>query len=65
MKNSISLFSMLGFGGDDRSPPQRADKVMGLKAERPGITQSNVVCAEPMPGEERLLSEFLNGRDSG
>jgi len=32
---------------------------MGLKAERPGITPTNVVCAEPMPGEERLLTEFL------
>src|SRR5208337_4272646 len=38
---------------------QRAYKTMGLKAERPGITPTNVVCAEPMPGEERLLTEFL------
>lgn len=26
---------------------------------RPQIQKSNVVCAEPMPGEERLLNEFL------
>ncbi len=38
---------------------QRAYKTMGLKAERPGITRTNVVCAEPMPGEELLLTEFL------
>ena len=29
------------------------------KADRPKVTRSNVVCAEPMPGEEALLDEFL------
>jgi hypothetical protein len=28
-------------------------------ADRPVITRSNVVCAEPMPGEKRLLREFI------
>lgn len=38
---------------------QRAHSEMGLKdQERPEITRSNVVCAEPMPGEEDLLEEF-------
>jgi hypothetical protein len=32
---------------------------MGLKKDRPKITRSNLVCAEPMPGEEGLLEEFL------
>ena len=39
---------------------QRAYKKMGLKKDRPPITKSNVVCAEPMPGEKELLDEFLN-----
>jgi hypothetical protein len=38
---------------------QRAYKAIGMKSGRPAITRSNVVCAEPMPGEESLLSEFL------
>lgn len=39
---------------------QRAYKDVGLKArERQQITRTNVVCAEPMPGEEVLLDEFL------
>jgi hypothetical protein len=29
-------------------------------AERPTITRSNIVCAEPMPGEEELLEEFVD-----
>ncbi|MCA1685139.1 MAG: BREX-1 system adenine-specific DNA-methyltransferase PglX [Planctomycetia bacterium] len=37
---------------------QRAYKAMGLKAERPAITRTNVVCAEPMPGEDHMLKEF-------
>jgi hypothetical protein len=38
---------------------QRAYSEMGLgKDERPGIDRVNVVCAEPMPGEEDLLREF-------
>jgi hypothetical protein len=32
---------------------------MGVKKDRPKITRSNIDCAEPMPGEERLLAEFL------
>ena len=32
---------------------QRAYQEMGLKKDRPKITRSNIVCAEPMPGEER------------
>ena len=30
-------------------------------AERPRITRSNLVCAEPMPGEKELLREFVEG----
>lgn len=38
---------------------QRAYRELGLKnGERPKITRSNVVCAEPMPGETDLLKEF-------
>ncbi len=38
---------------------QRAYQEMGLKKERPKITKSNLVCAEPMPGEAELLEEFI------
>ena len=38
---------------------QRAYQEMGLKRDRPRITRSNIVCAEPMPGERGLLEEFL------
>jgi hypothetical protein len=38
---------------------QRAYQEMGLKKDRPPITKSNIVCAEPMPGEEGLLKEFV------
>ena len=31
----------------------------GLTKGRPKITRSNIVCAEPMPGETELLKEFL------
>ena len=31
----------------------------GLKKDRPKVTRSNFVCAEPMPGEEELLDDFL------
>src|SRR5262249_50458321 len=32
---------------------------LGLKpAERPPVRRSNIVCAEPMPGEDVLLREF-------
>lgn len=39
---------------------QRAYRELGLKpAERPRIKQINIVCAEPMPGEQDLLDEFI------
>ncbi|HUY31323.1 MAG TPA: BREX-1 system adenine-specific DNA-methyltransferase PglX [Pirellulales bacterium] len=38
---------------------QRAYHDMGLKTARPRITRSNLVCAEPMPGEEHMLKEFV------
>jgi hypothetical protein len=33
---------------------------MGLKQDRPKITKSNIVCAEPMPGENEILKEFVS-----
>jgi hypothetical protein len=39
---------------------QRAYQEMGLKKDRPQITRSNFVCAEPMPGEEQMLKEFVS-----
>lgn len=38
---------------------QRAYRDMGLKKDHPKITRSNFVCAEPMPGEEQMLKEFV------
>jgi hypothetical protein len=38
---------------------QRAYRKRGLKQDRPKITKSNIVCAEPMPGEREMLDEFL------
>ena len=39
---------------------QRSWKDMGLApAQRPAIKRSNIVCAEPMPGEKELLREFV------
>ena len=38
---------------------QRAFREMRLK-ERPKITRSNIVCAEPMPGEKEMLKEFTS-----
>lgn len=39
---------------------QREWSRMDVKqSERPVITQSHVVCAEPMPGEENLLRDFV------
>ncbi len=39
---------------------QRAWHEAGVKpADRPRIVRSNVVCAEPMPGEKELLREFV------
>jgi hypothetical protein len=41
---------------------QRAFQKLGLKTdERPQITRSNIVCAEPMPSERELLEEFCGG----
>ena len=39
---------------------QRAYQDMGLKKDRPKITRSNFVCAEPMPGDEQMLKEFVS-----
>ena len=40
---------------------QRAWLQMGLRpAERPQVRRANVVCAEPMPGEQGLLREFTS-----
>lgn len=39
---------------------QKAWQKLGLKAlERPAIKRSNIVCAEPMPGEKDLLHDFV------
>jgi len=39
---------------------QRAWQEMRIKAhDRPRITKSNIVCAEPMPGEADLLEQFI------
>jgi hypothetical protein len=38
---------------------QRAYREVGLKQDRPKITKSNFVCAEPMPGESEMLKEFV------
>ena len=38
---------------------QRAYQEMGLRKDRPKITRSNFVCAEPMPGEAQMLREFV------
>jgi len=41
---------------------QRSWHQMGIKPDqRPVITKSNVVCAEPMPGEKEMLKEFAEG----
>ena len=37
---------------------QRAYREMGLKQDRPKITKSNIVCAEPMPGEKECSTRF-------
>src|SRR5262249_2660620 len=39
---------------------QRAYQHMGMKKDRPKITRSNLVCAEPMPGEQYMLTEFVD-----
>jgi hypothetical protein len=41
---------------------QRSWHQMGIKpGHRPAIRKSNIVCAEPMPGEKELLREFTAG----
>ena len=45
---------------------QRAWHEASVKpAHRPRITRSNVVCAEPMPGEKELLREFVEQQFRG
>lgn len=40
---------------------QRAWQQQGIKPkQRPVVRKSNIVCAEPMPGEKALLQEFSN-----
>ena len=40
---------------------QKAWQRLGLKpAERPAIKRSNIVCAEPMPGDKELLRQFVD-----
>jgi len=40
---------------------QRAYQAQGLKdSNRPKIKRANIVCAEPMPGEDDLLEEFCS-----
>jgi hypothetical protein len=39
---------------------QRAYRELGLqREERPAIRKANIVCAEPMPGNKKLLDEFI------
>jgi len=43
---------------------QRAFHELGINnGERPEITRSNIVCAEPMPGEEDMRWEFVQSLD--
>jgi hypothetical protein len=43
---------------------QRAYADLGVsRAERPPIQKTNIVVAEPMPGERRMLTEFLRPMD--
>lgn len=44
---------------------QKSWQRLGLRlAERPRIAKSNIVCAEPMPGEKELLREFTTRLES-
>jgi hypothetical protein len=38
---------------------QRAYPEMGLKQDRPKITESHIVCAQPMPGENKMLEQLI------
>jgi len=41
---------------------QKSWQAQGIKAQdRPQIQRSNIVCAEPMPGEADMFEEFLKG----
>ncbi len=41
---------------------QRSWQAQGIKPhDRPVIRKANIVCAEPMPGDQALLEEFLQG----
>ena len=41
---------------------QKSWQTQGVKpAARPTITKSNIVCAEPMPGDAEMLAEFADG----
>jgi hypothetical protein len=40
---------------------QRAWAVIGDKKDRPKVNRTNIICAEPMPGENDLLEEFVAG----
>jgi len=43
---------------------QRAFQELGINnGERPRITRSNIVCAEPMPGEKDMRREFVQSLD--
>jgi hypothetical protein len=43
---------------------QKSYQRLGLQpAERPAITKANLVCAEPMPGNQAMLEEFLRQVD--
>lgn len=45
---------------------QKAWQAQGLKpGQRPQIRKSNIVCAEPMPGDRAMLEEFLATLDQG
>ena len=37
----------------------RAYQAQEIEKDRPRINRSNIVCAEPMPGEKQLLEDFL------
>lgn len=44
---------------------QKTWQLLGLRlADRPRIAKSNIVCAEPMPGEKELLREFTTRLES-
>jgi len=38
---------------------QRSYQELGLKNQRPKISRSNLVCAEPMPGEAQMVNQFV------